>query len=369
MVKKTILLIFVMYSATTAVLHAVHAITPSENIVPLFSDNLNATTTSTAVTDVEQALLDLINHADLSIDAALYEFNRGSIRDALISAHQRGVSIRIVTDDDVYANPEFLAIYQALETAGISVVDDGRSSLMHNKFFVIDEEIVWTGSMNMTDTGFSLNHNNSLVITSPTLAAIYQIEFEEMYVDGRFGTQKIDNVDHTLTIDDVPVEIYFSPSDQAMNQMIAEVNEASESIYFSIFFLTNNDLRDALIAKMNEGVPVFGVWDKMGASNFYSDDEALCDAGAHIMIEDFPGKAHHKFMVIDPGASDAVVITGSMNWSAAGDESNDENTLIIHDSEIAASYFEAYQALYQEMVYSSICNIEMNYLPLTLVSD
>lgn len=335
----------------------------TQSIVPLFNENVNATTTSTAVTEVEQTLLDLIHQADSSIDVALYEFNRVSIQEALIAAHQRGVSVRIVTDDDVLASGDFSEMFEALELAGIPVVDDSRSSLMHNKFFIFDESIVWTGSMNMTNTGFTLNQNNSLVIASSELAEIYQIEFEEMFIDGRFGTAKLDNVDHHLLIADIPVEIYFSPTDLAMSQVISEVNEASESIYFSIFFLTNDDLRDALIAKMETGVAVYGVWDAVGAANFYSDDEALCEAGAQITIENFAGKVHHKFMVIDPQENDATLITGSMNWSRAGDESNDENTLIIHDVDLAEAYLTEYQTQFNALPLHLMCNPNVIYVP------
>jgi phosphatidylserine/phosphatidylglycerophosphate/cardiolipin synthase-like enzyme len=86
---------------------------------------------------------------------------------------------------------------------------------MHNKFFVIDNQTVWSGSTNITDNGFAFNHNNSLVFTSTLLADIYTIEFEEMFIDGLFGTHKTDNVTHTIDYNGIPVEIYFSPSDGA----------------------------------------------------------------------------------------------------------------------------------------------------------
>lgn len=363
--KKFIVIVLLFFTATAVVLvHDVTSLTP--DIVPLFTDNVNATVISPDVTEVEQELLDQINQAVSSIDGAIYEFNRASIRDALIQAHQRGVNIRMVTDDDAYANPGFQPFFAALEAEGIPVVNDGRSSLMHNKFFVFDETAVWTGSMNMTNTDFTLNHNDALVITSTQLAEIYQIEFEEMFLDGRFGTSKFDNTSHMVTIDGNLVEIYFSPTDFAMNEVIAEVNAASDSIYFSIFFLTNDDLRDALLVKMAEGVPVYGVWDALGAGNLYSDDEALCAAGAYISIENFPGKVHHKFMVIDPGEADARVVSGSMNWSQAGAAANDENTLILHDPALAQAYLGAYQTLFQALPLSSLCNSHMTFLP-TLV--
>jgi hypothetical protein len=320
----------------------------------LFTENITAVGTSLAVTTMEQALLVRLDGATTSIDAALYDFNRATIRDALIAAHNRGVSVRVVADDDAYAAASYHPSFVALEAAGIPLVLDNRSSIMHNKFFIIDGVVVWSGSANLTNTDLTYNHNNSVVFTSTLLADIYTLEFEEMF-GGTFGTAKTDNVTHTLTYAGFPLEIYFSPSDGAMAEVINEVNSASESIAFSIFFLTEDDLRDALIAKSQDGVTISGVWDLLGASNLYSDDEALCAAGIPIKIEDFGGKMHNKFMVIDANGSAPRVITGSMNWSGAGGSANDENTVILHDVVVAQAYQAAYEELYDALGPETLC--------------
>lgn len=336
---------------------------------PLFTDNIEAVGTSLATTPMEQTLLNRLNAATVSIDAAIYDFNRASIRDALIAAYNRGVMVRVVTDDDAYQDPDYQAHYSALETAGIPVVNDARSSIMHNKFFVVDGEVVWTGSANMSNTAFTYNHENGMVLTSTLLADIYTLEFEEMFVDGRFGTAKTDNVTHTLNYNGIPLEIYFSPSDGAMTEVINEVNAASESIQFGIFFFTDDALRETMLAKLQSGVSVSGVWDALGAGNLYSEDEVLCAAGADIKIEDFGGKLHHKFMVIDGSGSNPVVITGSMNWSASGGDENDENTLIIHDAAVAQAYMAAFEELYNALGPETLCEVSGGgemfvYLPL-----
>ena len=46
--------------------------------------------------------------------------------------------------------------------AGIDVEDEKRSGLMHNKFCVIDQKLVWNGSYNLTTTGTQRNENNAL---------------------------------------------------------------------------------------------------------------------------------------------------------------------------------------------------------------
>jgi len=163
------------------------------------------------------------------------------------------------------------------------------------------------------------------------------------------------------------VEIYFSPSDEAMAEVVAEVNAAEESLYFSIFYFTDDDLRDALIARSQAGVEIMGVWDKSAAANRYSEDEALCQAGIPIKIESFPGLMHNKFMVIDPNGPSPRVITGSMNWTTAGDEKNDENTLIVHDGGTAMAYAAAFWELYDALGEETLCGVDFAvYLPVVM---
>ena len=323
-----------------------------------FTDNINSSGTSPNITGMEQQLLDLINEADSTIELAIYDFNRDSIRDALIAAHQRGVSVRIVTDDEASEeNATYKPYYDALKNAGITIVDDNRpADIMHNKFFVFDGEVVWTGSTNMSDNGFTKNHNNSIVFTSTVLANIYETEFDQMFA-GSFSTAKTATAVTSITYNTIPLEIYFSPKDNAMDEVVNEVNAASESVYFSIFFFTDNNLRDAMINAHNRGVTVKGVWDLLGASNAYSDDEALCAAGITVKIEDFIGKMHNKFMVIDPSESDGRVITGSMNWTGAGGDDNDENTIILHDQPMAQAYKAAFDELFNALDDNTGCNI------------
>jgi len=55
--------------------------------------------------------------------------------------------------------------------------------------------------------------------------------------------------------------------------------------------------------------------------------------------ESLPGKVPHKFAVIDVEGENPAVILGSYNWTDAGAYDNDENTLIIHDRELARACY------------------------------
>ena len=50
------------------------------------------------------------------------------------------------------------------------------------------------------------------------------------------------------------------------------------------------------------------------------------------------------------------MITGSYNWTTAGADSNDENTLIIHDAATAQAYYQEYLRLYGAIPQDAVCS-------------
>ena len=328
---------------------------------------ITATTTTTETTPTEDGLLALINNATVSIDVALYGLNRQSVVDALVAAHSGGVTVRVVGDDEA-ATGEYSSSYQALTSAGITVITDtSGSKIQHNKFLVVDGEVVWTGSTNFTDTGLTLNANNSIVITDTTLAGIYTTEFGEMWA-GNFHESKSENTTHLLDYNGTLLESYFSPTDLVAFEVWDELADADDTVHFAMFFWTDDLLTDRVVERLGAGVEVYGVWDALGAASPYSADGTLCAAGAQIKTEDFAGKVHHKFAVIDVDGSDPVVILGSYNWTASGAYDNDENTLIIHDHALAQAYHAEWQRLWSALGSETLCQRSVVYLPLVLRS-
>ncbi|MCC6607936.1 MAG: lamin tail domain-containing protein [Anaerolineae bacterium] len=327
-----------------------------------------ATGPTLTVTPMELALLDVIDQAATQIDIALYGLNRQSVVDALINAHNRGITVRVVGDDDAAAG-EYFAAYQALTTAGIALVlDSSASQIQHNKFLVVDGQTVWTGSTNFTDTGFTSNANNALLVTDPTLAHVYTLEFNEMW-SGLFHGAKADNTPHLLDYAGTKIESYFSPTDNVAFEVWQELANAEESVHFAMFFFTDNVLSARLVERAESGVVVNGLFDQLGEAGNGSDADALCAAGGHIGVEDFAGKLHHKFAIIDAYGSDPTVILGSYNWTDSGAYQNDENTLIVHSAALAQEYLAEWQQLWQAIDLDQICNPPTVYLPFVVSSD
>ena len=119
-----------------------------------------------------------------SLDIAAFELNNETIFEAILDAQERGVAVRIVTDNEHGLEDKNNEHLRELDAAGVPVVDDGRSGLMHNKFMILDGRAVWTGSWNYTVNGTYRNNNNALVIENADVVAGYRAEFEEMFERG-----------------------------------------------------------------------------------------------------------------------------------------------------------------------------------------
>src|ERR1044071_807835 len=130
---------------------------------------------------IEQKLIDHINAAQTSIHIASFEFDLTPVADALIAAHNRGVDVRWVTDNEYGLEADADAgngQFAMLQHAGIEVRSDTRTALMHNKFWIFDGQILWTGSTNITKNGIFVQDNNTIVFRSVKLAQIYENEFQ-----------------------------------------------------------------------------------------------------------------------------------------------------------------------------------------------
>lgn len=324
-----------------------------------FTANLNTQPDPAAVTALERALLDQIASASRTIDAALYEFDRQSLRDALLAANARGVRVRIVTDDQAHYSEDDWPIYQALEGAGIEIVDDygkGGDLRVHDKYLILDGQSVWTGSTNFTTADLARNHNNALLLASPAVAQIYQHDFDQLWA-GRFGLAKSASPTTQTVYNGWPLQVYFSPQDAALDRIVEAVNAAQVSIDFAILQLKDDALASALLAAQARGVRVRGVFDAGSAGDVDSDDEALCAGAVAVKIEGAPGRLHHKYMLIDASARSGRAITGSLNWTAAGRTSSSENTLILHDPAVVQTYAQSFETLWALVPAQTQCNV------------
>jgi phosphatidylserine/phosphatidylglycerophosphate/cardiolipin synthase-like enzyme len=288
----------------------------------------------TYVGGIDAVLVNAINSVQSTLDIAAYEFNLASLTQAVLNARQRGVQVRVVTDDEDGLSDEETTLNQ-LVNAGIPVVSDERSALMHNKFMILDGTTVWTGSWNYTINDTYRNNNNALVLRSRQVVQNYQAEFNEMFVDGRFGpTSPVNTPNQQFTQDGIPISTYFASEGDVIDAMNATLSGAQRSIRFMAFSFTVDDVGQTLIARANNGVSVQGIFETTGSETQFSELRPLLCAGLQVRQDGNSFILHHKVFIID----DTTVITGSFNISDNATGSNDENLVIISDPDLAAQY-------------------------------
>ena len=281
---------------------------------------------------VDGPLVEALDAARLSIDVAAYSLSLNSVRYALIRAHERGVTVRVVMESTNMDRSD----PQALLEAGIPIVGDGRQGLMHNKFMVIDRSEVWLGTMNFTDSGAYDDNNQMIRIQSEKIAADFLQEFNEMFEDDSFGPDiKPQTPYPSVEIDGTRVDVYFSPDDGVLNALGLLLGNAEESIYFLAFSFTSNELGSLVRQKHAAGLDVKGVMDEEQiASNTGTEFDPFRQKGVDVLIDGNDGQMHHKIFIID----EKIVAFGSYNFSKSAEENNDENLIVIYSPEIARQF-------------------------------
>ncbi len=281
--------------------------------------------------EVKSEIISLINSASKSLYVAVYDINDSDIVSALLSAHKKGIDVKVVMDD-VQVETE-KDIVSPLNSAGILKTDNNKSALMHDKFVVIDGSKVLTGSTNWTENCLFYNNNNSLLIISDKLAADYTTEFNEMW-NGKFGSSSPVNTPYPrVVVGTTDIQCYFAPEDDVESYIVSEINNAKSYIDFATFTFTSVPISNEIMEKIQDGVKVRGIYETRQASQYCTYDN-LKLAGADVIYDGNPQTMHDKFFLIDG----QTVITGSYNPTKQANTENDENLLIIKDSSIAKTY-------------------------------
>ena len=99
-----------------------------------------------------------------------------------------------------------------------------------------------------------------------------------------------------------------------------------------------------MLARAKRGVDVRGIFETRGSETAYSELSRLYCAGVPVRQDGNPRTFHHKVIVID----EQTVVTGSFNFSANADESNDENVIVITNGDVATRYLQEFERRWAE---------------------
>jgi phosphatidylserine/phosphatidylglycerophosphate/cardiolipin synthase-like enzyme len=120
------------------------------------------------------------------------------------------------------------------------------------------------------------------------------------------------------------------------------MGRANSTIRVAIYSFTSDTLGDALVAAKARGIDVQVYYEGDNLDGSGSEYQKLVAAGVSVRADVRSALMHHKFMVVD----DRIVATGSYNWSASAEDSNDENLVVIRSGFLAKDYLAEFSRLW-----------------------
>ncbi len=119
------------------------------------------------------------NHSQTSVDVCVFTITDNRIADSIFKAHRRGVTLRIITDNDKAL--DLGSDIERLRQAGMSIRTDHDANHMHHKFAIYDRTTLLTGSYNWTRSAAEYNFENFLTTDDLRLVSAFQNEFDRLW--------------------------------------------------------------------------------------------------------------------------------------------------------------------------------------------
>jgi phosphatidylserine/phosphatidylglycerophosphate/cardiolipin synthase-like enzyme len=358
-----------------------------------------------------EACLKYINDtpATDALRVAAYEFTYAPILNALKSAINRGVDVKIVYHDtsDAKQQPN----ETAMAAAGLPVNDQkitfrrSKTKIPHNKFIVrlknrTDPVEVWTGSTNFTPSGFLGQTNVGHRVADVTTAQQY-LDFWKLV---KTDPERDDARAGATNLTPNPIEVIaknsvarvFSPRAKAdmLGWYGRRMLNAANSVWFTAAFgvtaklvtplgQSRDQMRFVLMEKpataankkalttdfthviLSYGTPLGELYTMKNGKptarkrikEFELDKWFFKEEHFRPKNDGFVFFVHAKFLLIDPLSDDPLICSGSANFSPASLTANDENMLLIRgDTRVADIYMTEFDRIFRHFYFRDIAN-------------
>ncbi len=130
--------------------------------------------------------------------------------------------------------------------------------------------------------------------------------------------------------------VCFTPEEKCYPKIVQYIDAAHDTIHVRAYAFTSLEIATALISAHQRGVCVLVLVDKSQMKGAHSLVHMLIDAGITVKREKCKGLAHNKVIIID----NAILITGSYNFTKGAELRNAENLLILKQRTLLKKYMQ-----------------------------
>jgi len=304
-------------------------LTSTATLTPTTTPTLDHLSLFVLPEDGSNVILDIINDADESITFVMYLITNRDFIDALKSAEARGVEVRGMMELNPYGGGSSnIDVFNELAEAGAEMKWDPRSiKYLHEKMILIDDELMFVMTCNMTSSAFTANREYGLIDTNPAHIA----EVVEVF-EADWNRHEPDWGNPLLV---------WSPIN-ARAELLELIDSAQSSIDLEQCSMLDPEIEEHLIGAAQRGVTVRYVSSPDWPIEDDYDEparERMRQAGVLVRYLDDPF-VHAKVFLVD-GVRGFV---GSENISTNSLDNNRELGIIFEDDdsvERLAAQFEA----------------------------
>lgn len=136
---------------------------------------------------------------------------------------------------------------------------------------------------------------------------------------------------------------FFSPGKECKCAILDLCRTAKASMDICVFTISDNDIRDHILAAHRRGVQVRVISDNDKADDRGADTYALLDAGVPVRFDRSEAHMHHKFALFDKTS----LLNGSFNWTRSASEYNHENITVVTDVLLRDKFQREFDRLWQ----------------------
>lgn len=188
--------------------------------------------------------------------------------------------------------------------------------LMHEKILLIDEDICFLGTANMTTESLTMHDNIMVGFKDEKLSKFFQDYALSNYPKNHKHLQS-----HLFDINRQNLKVWLLPcrGNKATQDLIEEIEKSKKSLLISMFTLTHPQILQAIASAKDRGVRVKIYLDK---SSFEGASKKaalwLISQGVEVHTSIGLQLLHHKMALID----DTTLILGSANWTLSAFKKN-----------------------------------------------
>jgi len=262
--------------------------------------------------DLRLALLKAIKKADKEIHLVMFGLTEPSL---LRTIARKADNECVLTD--IYYDPT-ASIPLTHRIANLRPHPVYSSGLMHQKILVIDKELSFLGSANMTRPSLEMHNNLVVGLYSPKVAKFLKEKTPHSsgYLKTMVGGQRVE------------IWLLPDPRGHALSSIKSLIRSARQSIKVAMFTFTHPLLTSELIDAKKAGVDVTVIIDyNAGIGSSSNTVHRLKEAGIEILLSRGPQLMHHKFLYID----EKTLVLGSANWTKSAFYKNHDCFVTLHN--------------------------------------